>query len=211
MRPYKQILGLIVAIPALLAVPSAAAASGKLCSTAGTGSACGAGHGAVYVGRLAANAETSSSTLFRFTNSTGGIIAATTCGSSVLEGEVTNGATGAIDLTKLAFSNCTSPLCGGVSVSSSASTASPWHSTATLTTTPNGVLDISAPTITLVCVATCKWSAASLQAQVTGGEGATVKIESTLPKEEGSEAVCGQKLDFSASYNLNTPTSLFLE
>jgi hypothetical protein len=222
---HVKIIGLAaLAVMAFMAVAaSSASASAKVCSTEGTGTACEAGHGKVYNGTIKATVLSPGAVLTA-TNSSGVSVATVTCTGSEAEGQVTNGATGTGNITKLTFTGCSSPSCETVTASSSASAASPWPATATTTipgtSNTNGIMDVTNPTGSFVCrqffiPVTCKFKTSSAQVHITGSdspEGARmVATNVALSIEEGPESLCGAKADWSATYKVVTPKTLMIE
>jgi len=60
---------------------------------------------------------------------------------------------------------------------------------------------------------TCRYKTSNAQITVDGSDTepkATAK-NVLLEKEEGNESVCGSKLDWTGTYNITTPSSLFIE
>jgi hypothetical protein len=201
----------------MTAFATSASASAKVCSTAGAGPACKAGHGKVYNGKLVG--KLTGNFVLTSTSSTGEKLATITCASSELEGEITNGEIGTGKITKLLWSTCSTPSCfGATTFSASVSAANPWAATAT-TTTPgvetNGILDVTGVTDAFICSSplfTCKYKAAVSQFHITSSDASpTMSMNVVTEREEGPEAPCGVKADQSATYNITTPTSLFIE
>jgi hypothetical protein len=61
-------------------------------------------------------------------------------------------------------------------------------------------------------MATCEYEAASGTAEVKGGAPASISFSNMLlEKKFGPELVCGTKADWSGTYTVSTPTSLYLE
>jgi hypothetical protein len=79
-------------------------------------------------------------------------------------------------------------------------------------------MTVSNVTGTFVCknngtTSTCKYSATSALAKVEGSDTAPKIIASgiLLTKENGGFFVCGEAGDWSGTYNISNPTSLFIE
>ena len=218
---YVKIMGLaaLAAMALMAVVASSASASAKVCSTAGTapptGVACLANHGNVYNGKVVAKV-----------NASGAILTATNpdnttvkCTESVAEGEITNGATGTGKITKLTFAGCSSAFCFGTLTATS---PAGWHATATTTTAgvidTNGIMDvtINGNAGKFVCSfpsTTCEYSATTPQLHIKGSDTAPQMVATniSLTKTVGPEFTCGTSADWSGTYNVTTPTSLFIE
>jgi hypothetical protein len=156
------------------------------------------------------------------TNSEKKAINTVTCTSSEAGGEITNGETGVGKINKLTFSSCNSNICGVVTASTNAST-SPWpSSTATEIAgveNTNGAMTSENVTGTFSCSffgipVTCKYKAAKAETKVDGSD-TEPKITASnvaLETEESSNAtVCGTNADWTGSYKISTPASLFVE
>lgn len=217
---YLKIIGLAaLADMALATLAASSASAAKICSTAGTGTACGTGHGAVYNGPLVG--KNSGNVVFKWTNTKGEVTNTVTATGSEIAGEVTSGETGVGKITKMVVSGVSSTLCSSVTLATSASTANPWPfavATELATENTNGIISWEGTTWTYSCTylglpVTCKYRAAKLEGKLDGSDTApklTIS-QATLEKEEGNETVCGAKEDFTATYNITTPTSLFIE
>jgi hypothetical protein len=215
---YVKMLGLAaLAAMAVMAVGAASAsASAKVCSTTSVGGvACKAGHGTVYKGKIVAKV-----------NATGAVLTATNpdnttvkCTESTAEGEITNGETGTGKITKLTFGTCSSSFCFGTMTATS---PAGWPATAT-TTIPgtentNGIMDVTINGFAgkFSCTfpeTVCEYSAAVPQLHVTGSDNAPVITATNikLTKIAGPEFTCGKEGDWSGTYNVSTPSSLFIE
>lgn len=216
-----KIIGLAaIAATALMAMAASSASAAKICSTSGTGTACNSGHGKVYSGTLVG--KNSGNVTLAVTNAAGGVIHTVVVTTSEIGGSITNGDTGAGNLTKLTFTGASSTLCTNVTVASTASAANPWPFTVTTesgTENTNGTMTISNVTISFSCMflgvpVTCKYSNVKVPAGIDGSDTAPKVTVSgaALELEGGNNAsVCGIIADFSATYNLTTPTSLFVE
>ena len=214
---YVKIMGLAaIAAMALMAVVAASAsANAKVCSTSGTGVACNAGHGNVYTGKVVAKVN-ASGTILTMTNPDNWTLK---CSESVAEGEITNGSTGTGKIIKLTFGTCSSAFCfGALSETSPAG----WPATATTTTAgvidTNGIMDvtINGNAIKFVCTfpqTTCEYSATTPQVHIKGSGAAPQMVATniSLTKTFGPEFTCGTNADWSGTYNVTTPVSLFIE
>jgi hypothetical protein len=208
MKQLKMLGVAAVAALALMAVIGSATASAKVCSTAGTGTACGASDGNEYTGAFSATAT--NATL------TSGFVTVS-CTDSVATGDITNSATGAGTITGLTFSGCTHNLgSGGCTASTTASTTAPWAATVTHTTGTNGTLAVKTVTGEFTCTilgsaVKCIYKAGEATAVVTGAEPAVVKATSVaLEKEAGSNGLCSNEGTWSGTYTVTSPTSLFV-
>jgi hypothetical protein len=206
---HLKLLGVaVVAALTLVAVIGSATASAKVCSTAGTGAACGATDGTEYAGAFTATA----------TNATfvSGFVTAV-CTDSVQTGDITNSATGAGTITGLTFTGCTHNLgSGGCVASTTASATAPWTASVIHTTGTNGTLTVLNVTSEFTCTilgsaVKCLFKASSAVAEVHGGEPAVIKETNVaLEKEAGSNSLCSSTAGISASYVVVSPTSLFV-
>jgi hypothetical protein len=210
---FVKMLGLAaMAALALTAVMGAGAASAKVCSTAGTGASCGTGHGSVYKGRIKATLE--SGTSAQLTSSFDNV----SCSESTVEGEVTNGETGAGFIDGMTFGNCSDSFGHTCTASSSASSANHWTSSVTPTSGTNGTQTVNNVTGEFTCpnpfnpsqTISCYYTATSASTAVTGSdEKATVRAEKVpLLRESPSNVLCSEKSTWSGSYWVTTPTSL---
>ncbi len=231
MKYVKMFALAAVAVTALVAVAaSSASASAKVCSTATTAhtptTACTAGHGWVYQGKISAKLKTGTNAVLKATTGGGFVTSTVTCTGSESEGEVTNGTTGTGKLTKLTFTGCSSSSCsgaGGVTASSTASAATPWAATAT-TTIPgtengNGIMDVSNATGQFTCDTgifghvTCKYEVSTAQPHVTGSDTEPLIVANAiiLTTEPNQNSLCGAHASWTATYKVTTPSSLWVE
>jgi hypothetical protein len=204
----------ILASIAICATLGASAASAKVCSTSGTGENCGGTHGNIYTGKIVATLSTPSVEKLI----SGFIIV--TCGEATLEGEITNGETGAGDITKLTEADCHSNLnttSGSCKASTTASSTNKWPASVVVTTAPNGTMTIENLTTTLECstppfgTSTCHYSAAKASVGFNGGEPATVVANGVpLVREGTNSANCSATATWSGTYIVTTPTSIFI-
>src|SRR3954468_16615116 len=216
---YLKIIGLTaLAAMALMAVGASSASAAKVCSTAGTGAACGAGHGKVYTGAIAAkNVGNVTLTVFNKANED---INTVTCTTSEAGGTITNGETGTGSITKLTFTGCSSNICSAVSASTNAAT-SPWASevaTEAEKENTNGLMTSKNVTGTFPCTflgfpVTCKYSASAATTKVDGHDTEPKITAEKVPlttEESSNEAVCGATSTWTGTYRINTPSSLFV-
>lgn len=219
---YLRIIGLAaLAAMALTAFAASSASAAKVCSTSGTGAACGAGHGNVYSGAIVG--KNVGNVVLKVTNSSGSVINTVTCTESEAAGEVTNGETGAGKLTKQTFGGCTSNVCGATTASTTASTTNPWASSVRTeiegTENTNGIMTVEGVTGSFTCKffgipVTCKYSTAKAEVKVDGSDTEPKITASNVAltlEEGGNESVCGKAGDWTGNYNITTPTSLFIE
>jgi hypothetical protein len=207
---YALVLAALAAIGVV--VPSASA---KVCSAAGAGEACGGTHGSVYSGTMEGSLKSGTSATLTATNAEGKSVSTVTCVSSSVRGSVT-GSTAIGSITSVAFANCSSSVCpNGITASTTASLSNPWPASATTGTAPNGTLTVEKLEGEFVCSTiigsvTCRYSASSASGTVTGGSPATVGLPVGLAKISGPEAVCGSKADWTGTYTVTTPGSVYL-
>lgn len=219
---YLKILAFAaLAAMALMAVAASSASAAKVCSTAGTGAACGAGHGNVYTGPIVG--KNVGNVILEVTNGSGSVINTVTCTESEAAGEVTNGETGAGKLTKQTFKSCTSNVCGTTTASTTASTTNPWASAVRTeiegTENTNGIMTVEGVTGSFTCTfigipVTCKYKAAKAEVKVDGSDTEPKITASKVAlelEEGGNETVCGKKGDWTGTYKITTPSSLFIE
>ena len=213
----SKIIGMaVMAAMALMAFASSASAT-IVCSGEGTGPVCAGTHGKQYSGKIHATLKAGTHANLTVTNSSGGSVTTVTCTGSTVEGTV-NGATGAGQITTFHFTGCSSPLCpNGVHASTTASAVAPWPAQATTSGTgPNGTLHVEKIGGKFICTGsffntTCEYASAKATVNVTGGAPATITATSVpLTKTAGAEAVCGVKADWTATYTVGTPSSLYL-
>jgi hypothetical protein len=219
---YHKIMGLVVVLSAmaLMAVTaSSASAITKICSTAGSGTACTSGHGSVYKGKIAA--KNVGNVILSVTNSSNSVINTVTSTSSEVEGEVTDGELGVGKITKMTFSGLSSSLCSSVTATTTASTANPWPSTVATdgaTETTNGIMTTEKVTGSFTCTflglpVTCKYFTSKAVTTIDGND-TEPKVTATgvgLEWEEGNQSVCGTHADWTGTYKVTTPSSLFIE
>jgi hypothetical protein len=220
---YAKRFGLaVLAVAALMSVVAASASAEKgarICSTEGLGESCGGQHGKHYTGPIHAVLPAGGSAVLTATNAGGGSVATVTCTESTVQGNVSDATNGTGSITALTFAKCSSPACpGGVTASTS---NFPWHVTAT-TTTPgvidtNGILHVTGARGKFVCGSiigniTCEYSAATATVHVTGSDTTPIVHANSVPltRLAGPEAICGAKADWSATYHVTTPKSLFI-
>jgi hypothetical protein len=216
---YIKIIGLAALAMALMAVVASSASAAKICSTAGTGAACGAGHGKVYTGTIAS--KNVGNVVLEVTNKEGKVINLVTCTTSEAGGSITNGETGVGSINKMTFTGCSSNLCSSVTASTNAAT-SPWESSvnteAALENT-NGTMTSKNVTGSFTCTflgfpVTCRYSAASASTKVAGSDTEPKIIATKVPlttEESSNESVCGVSSHWNGTYRITTPSSLFVE
>lgn len=209
-----KIIGLVALSAMALMAFAASSASAKVCSTAGTGEACTSGK--VYSGTVEATLKPETSATLTATNSSGGSVSTVTSTSSTVKGSVT-GSTGTGSITSLTFASLSSSACpNGVTASTTASTSNPWAVTTAATSGGNGTMTVENVEGSFVCGTflgniTCTYKAASATTSVTGGEPAHVTATNVaLSRVSGPEATCGTKADWSGTYVVTTPSSLWL-
>jgi hypothetical protein len=208
---------LVLAMATLGLGASSATASAKVCSTAGAGTACTSGHGNVYSGTVAA---VSSKVVFTGTSPDNATI---TCAESTLEMTL-NGATGTGSTTRFTLNQCTVPVCALLGGSWGASVTTGWGVTATTEAAAentNGLLDLTmnGTVFSWSCTSssgvlwTCQYKGSTPQLGLTGSDTAPQIVVNnvTLSKTIGPETPCGQSLDWSGTYVVKTPSSLFVE
>jgi hypothetical protein len=181
----------------------ASGASAKVCSTEGTGAACGTGHGNVYTGPI--DFSTSSVSL------TSGF-STITCSESEGKGEITSGESGAGTITSLTFGGCKDNLGNTCTATSSANKAAPWEFTTTLGANTNGLIHIKKSTTEWSCVVyVCKYTTGEFTGLVEGGETAMIAFNKVAEtKETGSSSLCSATATISGSFKITTPDSLFI-
>ena len=213
-------LGLLV-IMALMAATAGLASAARVCSTsAGTHTpttACGSSDGWVYSGGIAASLTPGGSAVLATVSSSGSVITTVTCTKSEAGGNV-NGTTGEGSITSLTFvtSSCSSNLCpNGVHAESE---NLPWSTNVAFTNGASGTMTTKNVAGEFVCTAafgfniTCTYSAASATTAVVGSDSAPEIIATNVPlaKTSGPESTCGAKGEFSATYRVTAPTTLFI-
>jgi hypothetical protein len=200
---YAKMLGLAaIAAMALTAFVGAGTASAKVCSGAGVGAACAAGHGNQYTGEVKASLTSGKTATL-----VSGFITVN-CKKSVATGTITNSETGVGSITGLTFEECTS----GLGACTAKSTGLPWAATATTGTAPNGTLTVKNVAGEFTCAGeTCKYAAAEAKPTVTGGAPAEIVAKNVaLVKQAGSGALCSANATWSGEYSVSTPASLYL-
>ena len=216
----------IVAIAAFAAMAFASSASAvTVCSYQGSGEECNGLSSKHYAGGLEAKAKTASLTA---TNGGGTSVRTVTC-ESKMTGQITNATTGAGVLSGLSFFNCSSTGCEKVTASSprTGGTALPWSAAITASGKEDwrGELHVAHPSMkfTATCsvfgfpiTATCEYEATTGTAAINGGSVSSlsatiVATNVALSKTAGAESVCGVKGDWSGTYVVWTPASLFIE
>jgi hypothetical protein len=219
---YAKTFGLLV-VAACLAMASVglspAAAKGKVCSTAGKGTACGGTHGSEYTGPFKATLIATTGSAEKHVVLTSGFVQ-WTCAESGLEGEVTAPSTATAFITKLTFGGCTNNINGGpCTMVSSASSTNKWHATGTADagTTGSGTMDVSGVTSSYTCNIffanrTCTYKAASATVDVFSSDTApTIEVTGVaLEREEPSDGLCSPTATWEGRYQITTPTSLWI-
>jgi hypothetical protein len=220
MQHIKTIALAALATLALAAFAASSASAATICSTAGTGTACKSGHGNQYSGSIVAS--NAGNVIFSFTNAEGKVINTVASTSSVIEGKITNSEEGIGDITKLTFSGVSSGTCSSVAFTTTASATNPWAISVSAdggTEDTNGILTIKGVSISFTCTflgfpVTCKSSASTSEMTIDGSD-TEPKITANnvlLAGEAGNNAsVCGTSVDWSATYKITTPSSLFVE
>jgi hypothetical protein len=141
------------------------------------------------------------------------------CTSSAAEGEVTDPEKGAGKITKLTFSSCSSPFCFGSLTATTNAAASNW--TVAISTTEekentNGIMTVASGTGPFFCSfpeIDCNYSISNAKAHIDGSDTAP-KMTATnvlLTKTSGPDFTCGTAGDWSGTYNITTPSSIFIE
>ena len=209
-----------VAAMALMAFGASSASATIVCSGEGTGAACAGTHGNIYGSAekpavIEASLKAGTSATLTATNSSGGSVSTVTCTTSVVKGTV-NGANGAGSINSFTFSNCSSSVCSTVTASTTASSSNLWPAQATTGTAPNGTLTVKNIDGEFICGTflgdiTCRYTAAEAKTTVTGGKPAHVTATNIkLTKTVGPSATCGESADWSGTYVVTKPTSLYL-
>jgi hypothetical protein len=217
---YLKIISIAaLAAMALMAVAASSASAATICSTAGKGTACKSGHGNQYTGEV--HAVNVGNVILKVTNSKKEVINTVTSTSSTVQGNITNSEEGIGNITSLTFAGLSSSLCSSVTATTSASTTNPWPSTVATdgaTENTNGIMSTSNVTGSFTCTflgfpVTCKYKTAKAETTVDGSdtEPKVTATEVSLEKEEGGESVCGTSADWSGTYKITTPSSLFIE
>jgi|GEM_PF-3012156 len=208
--PQLKTLTIVVACLTILAC--ATSADAKVCSTTGTGAACGQGN----VFTNAVHAKLFNTSTARLESGAMTI----NCTESEIYGSVTNGSTGAGKVEGLLFGTCNA---GGVGcvITATASEKSPWTANVVHTAGVNGKLEVETVRATSACnggAIVCNYGAAKVgngavpEIPITGGEPAAVKPSNVkLTKEAGSNFLCSATALWSGEYEVTTPNSLFIE
>jgi len=215
MKKHLKMIGLAaVAALAVMAVVGASSASAKVCSLAGTGTACGGSHGNEYTGEVVGKSGqvTLTSSFVRVT-----------CASEV-KGKVTkNGSPAVGEITSLTFGTCHSnlnPTTNSCTASTTASTGTPYAASVATGVVPNGTMTVTHSPITgtFTCNLTnvflghptCRYTTNSASLPVTGGAPAIVHAEVSLAREEPSSGSCSATATWEGTYEVTKPTSLYL-
>jgi hypothetical protein len=225
---YLKLIGLAaLAVTALMAIgASSASANAKVCSTVTTNPpnteqptvACKSGHGVVYSGEIhAVNVGIVKLTATEPDNTT------VECTTSTSQGTV-NGTTGSGTITTLTFSGCSSGFCSAVGGHIVASAPGGWSATATTeitgTENTNGIMDvtINGNAGKFECIGgfvttTCEYSATTPTMKIDGSDTEPKLTATNIPltKTLGPESTCGKKADWTGTYKVTTPSSLFIE
>jgi hypothetical protein len=209
---YVKMMGLAaLAALALTAVIGAGTASAKICSTEGTGEACGGTHGKVYTGEIHAVNETNAVL-------TSGFITVT-CTTSTIQGTVT-GATTSGNITAVTFSGCSANTGGTCTAKTTASEANKYPAKAFHgAAAPNANMTVTNVTGEFTCTVfgstvVCKYTATDAgganEILIKGSDTApTVEATSVkLTKDEGSSGLCSSTATWTAKYSVTTPKSL---
>jgi hypothetical protein len=210
---HAKMLGLMaVAALAVMAFVGVSSASAKVCSTAGLGASCGAGHGNELTTQGVTLLSEGHATKAREVKLTSGFI--TVSCDSHIEVTVTHEV---IDLTSLTFTNCTSSLGECTSASANATKAAPYAVTTAATGGGNGTMTVKASPITgqFTCAGiTCKYTTpeaggANGSLTVTGSDTAPKVVAAgiSLTKEEGSSGFCSSTATWEGPYTMTSPTS----
>jgi hypothetical protein len=217
---YRKMCGLAaMALMALMAAAASSASAATICSTAGAGTACKSGHGNQYTGTI--HAVNVGFVILTVRASDGSVINTVTATFSTVHMSFENSEEGTGRITGLTFTGLSSSLCSSVTASTTASTTNPWPSTVTTdgaTENTNGIMTTSNVTGSFTCTflglpVTCKYKASKAETTIDGSdtEPKVTAKEVPLEKEEGNETVCGTKANWSGTYKIDTPTSLFIE
>ncbi|HST69152.1 MAG TPA: hypothetical protein VLI94_05795 [Solirubrobacterales bacterium] len=179
---------------------------------------CDGSHGKhVKVGtKIQAALAGGTSAVLTVTNADGSTNRVVTCTTSTAGGEIT-GTTGTAHISSLTFANCSSPNCTNVTATTPRTGKSfPWHVTVTPTSGTDGQMHVTGPSgkFTATCffiTATCEYEAATATPVVKGGTPAVIEANAiALNRVGGSEFICGAKADWTAKYNISTPSSLYV-
>jgi hypothetical protein len=224
---YLKVLSLAaVAALALMAFVgvSSASASGTICSTSGTGTACAGAHGKQYTGVFDASLiETTGGKGEVHAVLTSGFVTVTCTGSTVT-GTITNSATGTGDIEGTTFTGCTNNINGGAcTANTNASSTNKWHLTAdpNAATNGNGFLTVENVQGQFTCNIlganrTCIYGSAKVGTKEEidlFGSDTTPTIEATgvpLEKKAGSDGLCSATGTWEARYEMTTPSTMWV-
>lgn len=222
MKYAKTLLLVVVAAISAMALLASSASATTVCTKDAnhqSATFCSAAHGNQIKNPTPITASLvpgSGGAVLTATNTKGESVRTVTCTTSTVTGSATP--TGGGTISGLTFANCTSPNCTDVTASTprTGGTAFPWTATATTGTAPNGEMHVTnasgkfSGTCFFISV-TCEYEAATATVIITGGEPAVIHANSVpLTRTAGPEATCGSKADWSATYEITTPTSLYL-
>jgi hypothetical protein len=211
-----KLLALVTVVTALMAaMATSASASAKICSTAGTGEACQAGHGKVYTGAISGSLSVGSNAVFTAS-------VTITCKKSTTSGSISSGVSGTGSITSLTFSECSSGIFGACTFTTTASAANPYPATATTdgtSTSTNGWLDLSKVTLSFTCAgSTCKWEKGSSNNEITidGSDTTTAKLTLSMsttlePNQPGFCGAADSNMTWEATYTIATPDTVIVE
>jgi hypothetical protein len=226
MRFRKTASAAVVLVLAAMAVVSPAAqANAPICTDDArhqNGELCGShGKHAKNPLSLSMSLIPGTKTVERVTNNSGETVRVVECAKSNMAGTLTNTATGTGSISSVTYSECTSAGCTNVTAKApAAGKSNVWPTTMTTTTqgvsNTNGLYHTSnmSTSFTATCLfitATCEYEAATATKHLSGGSPAVVHLVSVpLTKIAGSEAICGTKLDVTATYEVTTPASVYV-
>jgi len=150
------------------------------------------------------------------TSSSGSTIRTVTLKKSTYSGKLTS-TTGGGQLESLTFSELESSGCSNVTAKAPrAGKTFPWSGTFTKTSGTDGLLHVTSPSFlfTATCLgisATCEYEASSMTVTIKGGAPAQhVVSAATFHRIFGAEFICGTFAHLTATYNISTPSSLFV-
>ncbi|HYQ77718.1 MAG TPA: hypothetical protein VEP91_01245 [Solirubrobacterales bacterium] len=217
---YLKIIGLAaLAAMALTAFGVSSASAATVCSTEGHGSACKAGHGNQYTGEI--HAVNVGNVILTATSSEGKTVNTVTSTSSTVQGTISDSESGAGSISIMSFAGLSSTLCSSVSATTTASSTNPWPSSVTTdgpSETTNGIMTTSNVTGSFTCsflgaLVTCKYFTSNAQTTVDGSDTDPLVTAESIPLswEQGPTSVCGSKADWTGTYTITTPKSLFIE
>lgn len=218
---HVKILGLAaMAVLALTAVAASSASATVLCTNEAAhqnGVLCASPHGQTIKEKtpIIASLKTGTKAKLTATSSKGTSVATVECSTSNVSG--TMNPNGAGKINSFTFSNCASSSCpNGVTASTTASTSNEWTATAAWTSGTSGTLTVNNVDGEFICGSiignvTCRYTAASASAAAASGTPATVTATNvSLTRTVGAESLCGAKADWSGTYVITTPSSLFI-